>query len=883
VRASNAGGDGPWSDVEATTVRPSAPFLSPISNPDGDGDYLVDWISSQGATTYTLQVDGSASFGSPATVYQGAASQHAVTGQPVGTWYYRVNASNAAGDSSWSNTESVGVYAPPRAVVLTGPSSGLAGVSNAFTATVSPITTSLPLTYVWRATDQIPVTHTGGLNDDIVFAWSTPGAKAITATARNPRGAVVDTHVITINAPPVSVAIGGPTAGAPDAVHTFTATVNPSATQPLTYVWQATGQPSTTHVSGLSDVIAFTWGNLGPKTITVTARNPLGVVTATHAFAVGIPPEHVEINGRTTGVIGAGYTFMAAVSPETAMLPLTYVWQATEQSPVTHTGGLDDDIVFVWDTPGFKTITVTVSNVGGTANASHTITITQAGPGDAYEDDDTCLQASVIPTNGTIQPHTFHDQADEDWIAFQATTGITYVIQIRVPAASPADVVAEFYGDCGAAIQPGQDPAFSPDIRLTVQLPADGTYHLRLLNHAPDVYGPEVAYDVSVRALTTTVNPGALVIVAGRLYSDDSRDLQQNIQNITNGVYRLFRAKNYPPERIYYLATDLSIDADGDGIPDVNGLASKANLEYAITQWTADKELGPERAFSLYLMDHGGLGGIFYLDKPRNQWVTAQELAGWLSQLETGAPGVKTNVIVEACYSGGFINPNSLVLADLMHLLQTVSGPERVVIASTDAIASAYASPDGAWFSDAFLDALARDMSLAEAFDEGANTARQANPAQIAWLDGDGDGIPNEQADYQAAAFRGFAFAGTFADDKWPPYVKQFEVRNLDRGQGEIWAEVRDDLDVSGVWAVVYPPSYTPPTSGDALIPSPLPVALFSQGNDQYGVLYTSFDEIGEYRVVIYAQDNEGLQARPKEVLVRTGWPVYLPLVIRAH
>jgi hypothetical protein len=282
-------------------------------------------------------------------------------------------------------------------------------------------------------------------------------------------------------------------------------------------------------------------------------------------------------------------------------------------------------------------------------------------------------------------------------------------------------------------------------------------------------------------------------------------------------------------------------------------------------------------------MDHGGLGGTFYLDKPRGEWVTAQELAGWLSQLETSAPGVRINVIIEACHSGGFISSSSLRQANLMHLLRAVSSPGRIIVASTDEVAPAYASPDGAWFSDAFLDALAQDMSLAEAFSEGANTARQANPAQIAWLDGNGNGVPNEEADYQAAALRGFAFAGAFADDKWPPYVKEFEVRNLDQGQGEIWAEVWDDVSVLGVWAVVYPPSYRLPTSSDALVPSPLPAALFSQGSNQYGILYPSFDEIGEYRIVIYAQDNEGLQARPKEILARTGWPVYLPLLLRNH
>ena len=51
----------------------------------------------------------------------------------------------------------------------------------------------------------------------------------------------------------------------------------------------------------------------------------------------------------------------------------------------------------------------------------------------------------------------------------------------------------------------------------------------------------------------------------------------------------------------------------------------------------------------------------------------------------------------------------------------------------------------------------------------------------------------------------------------------------------------------------------------------PLPVTLLSRGNDWYGVSYPSFDEIGEYRIVLYAEDDGGLQGRPKLVTVRTG------------
>jgi hypothetical protein len=116
VRASNAGGDGPWSNVESVGVIPDAPVLEPISNADGDGEYLVDWNDATGAASYELEADDNSEFSSPELVYDGANSQFQVSGQPTGRWYYRVRAGNTAGQSPWSNTESVGVV--PDAPVL---------------------------------------------------------------------------------------------------------------------------------------------------------------------------------------------------------------------------------------------------------------------------------------------------------------------------------------------------------------------------------------------------------------------------------------------------------------------------------------------------------------------------------------------------------------------------------------------------------------------------------------------------------------------------------------------------------------------------------------------------------------------------------------------
>jgi len=69
-----------------------------------------------------------------------------------------------------------------------------------------------------------------------------------------------------------------------------------------------------------------------------------------------------EISGPTTGLVQRAYTFTATVSPSDAALPITYEWQATELSPVTHIGGLSDTVVFTWTTPGVKAITVMAQN-----------------------------------------------------------------------------------------------------------------------------------------------------------------------------------------------------------------------------------------------------------------------------------------------------------------------------------------------------------------------------------------------------------------------------------------------------------------------------------------------------------------------------------------
>lgn len=529
----------------------------------------------------------------------------------------------------------------------------------------------------------------------------------------------------------------------------------------------------------------------------------------------------------------------------------------------------DETGFFVFTKPnGFEgpNLTATVTDGdGNTSEFSQPVDSPAAPPtitiGDTYETDDDCWQAQSITTDGVVQNRTFHDDADTDWVTFSVNTDTTYLIQGQVPPDSYADLSAELYDTCSGGPLAEQDHAFADGISLEYTPAVAGSLYVRMAHHDASIFGDDVEYQLSVRALANEAQPGAVIIVAGRNKENDS--LQDNIYHIADEVRQLFLDHGYTDDRMMYLSAD-------PFKPYADGAATAPNLLQAINTWAVDK-VTDDRALTLYLVDHGA-HDRFYLDKPSGEWVTPTELDSWLSQLEAAVPGVKINLIIEACYSGSFIAaPGSL------------SGPGRVIISSTDVVNRAWASDEGAEFSDHFLDMLAGGRSLYLSFNEARWATSDAHPPQQAWLDDDGDGVFNEDVDGQEAAQRGFNYAGTFADNVWPPYIAQalgpdaFVV-----GEGTLRAEVRDDIAVERVWAEIFPPSYVPPeTEEEWVTDTVVTQTLTAVTEDWYTGTYTGFEEPGVYRVVIHAEDVDGYAARPVAVAVQAGWRVYLPFVLR--
>ncbi len=359
---------------------------------------------------------------------------------------------------------------------------------------------------------------------------------------------------------------------------------------------------------------------------------------------------------------------------------------------------------------------------------------------------------------------------------------------------------------------------------------------------------------------------GAVIIVAGH---NETYSLQTNIYNAANNAYRVFRGAGFSENDIYYLAPT-SQDPDGDGDNEVDATATAANLEYAITTWAAEGgRVGPGKPLYLYMMDHG-LVEAFCTNGCSSGSTASQNLHNWLSTLETNTGAEAINVIIEACHSGSFIDRVAEEAA-------SISEAGRVVIASTGRTNNAYASPQGAYFSDAFFSCVVSSNSLKTCYNQAKAAVATTGVNQTPWLDDNGDGLSNPgdgtiaQNRYVTTSFGSFQ-----------PEIEYVSV-TVEEGSGTLTARVtRGATAIDLVWAAVYPPSFQEPAF--TTLDLGVPVLLLEADPEEEG-LYTmtypnGFVEEGIYRVVFYAQDRSDVHAQPR-LKTWGGNQVYLPIVVK--
>ncbi len=371
---------------------------------------------------------------------------------------------------------------------------------------------------------------------------------------------------------------------------------------------------------------------------------------------------------------------------------------------------------------------------------------------------------------------------------------------------------------------------------------------------------------LSVEFLTEV--QGAVIIVAGH---NEDFVLQSNIDYSANRAYRIFRGAGFAKDQIRYLAASPQ-DPDSDGVSEVFADATTTNIQDAIQNWAAAR-VDTNKPLYLYMMDHGMIEN-FCADGCAAGAAGSQALDSWLTALENATGVDEVNVVIEACHSGSFIDR-------AVDVAKSISKTNRVVITSTDRDHNAYASAQGAYFSDNFFTCISTSKDLRTCFEQ-ARAAVMVNPnGQAPWMDDNGDSVFNA-SDGSVAQTRYMAkFFGASA-----PAIAAASV-TVNGANGTLTADVEQGgAKIEMVWAVIYPPSFVPPAGTTLDLGVPMK-KLDPDSNvaGRYVAAYPNgFSEAGEYKVVFYARDKADAFAAPKLVVPGAGpvgKKVYLPMLRR--
>lgn len=148
-------------------------------------------------------------------------------------------------------------------------------------------------------------------------------------------------------------------------------------------------------------------------------------------------------------------------------------------------------------------------NLFGT-ETKYTLQVGQEGQSgcaeDSFEQDDNSADAKLIASTGVTQTRNACPAGDQDWIKFDATSGVTYTIE-TLNLGVKADTVLCLYDKNSVQIKCDDDSGAGYGSRI-VWSGATGNYFLRVKDYDPQVAGTLTRYDL--RILTTSCVTDAL-------------------------------------------------------------------------------------------------------------------------------------------------------------------------------------------------------------------------------------------------------------------------------------------------------------------------------------------------------------------------------------
>jgi PKD repeat protein len=327
-----------------------------------------------------------------------------------GTYTVSLTASNAGGASTSTLSNYIVVSAaavtPPLAGFSGTPTSGVAPLTVTFTDT----TANAPSVWAWTFGDGT----TSSLQSP-VHTYTSPGSYTVSLTASNAGGANTSTlaNYIVVSSSGIPAPVASfttlPTSGTAPLAVTFTDTSTNSPT-----AWQWTFGDGTT--STLQNPI-HTYLSPGTYTVSLTASNAGGSSTATQSNYIAVSgamtpaPVAAFTGSPTSGVAPLGVTF----TDSSTNTPTVWTWNFGDG-----TGSALQSPIHTYLNPGTYTVSLTVSNAGGSNTSTRVNYIVVSGSATTPP----VAAFSGTPTSGTAPlTVTFTDSSANTPTVWQWTFG----------------------------------------------------------------------------------------------------------------------------------------------------------------------------------------------------------------------------------------------------------------------------------------------------------------------------------------------------------------------------------------------------------------------------------------------------------------------------
>jgi len=311
------------------------------------------------------------------------------------------------------------------------------------------------------------------------------------------------------------------------------------------------------------------------------------------------------------------------------------------------------------------------------------------------------------------------------------------------------------------------------------------------------------------------LNAKAIIVAGGG--PDAPGGIWEETKVAANKAYDVLIQQGYDHESVYYL----SMEAENQY---VDRASLNVFLNDAISNWASDAS-----ELLLFFVDHGEPDNfILYADGDYTQKLSAQELDGWLDDLQTGPMTGPVTLIYDACESGSFVSKLRPPPEKVRHIITSASNEPAYFL--NEGIES---------FSFQFWDKiLLNEGNVGTAFSEAGNIMQGY---QTALIDADGNGIANEDNDLILAG-NNVIKRGSPSYITIHPLVGSISVGNLSGVSAEISAG--GVIDADSVWAQIIPPDINPETAGIPITDLP---AIELTDPDEDGVYTGTYDDQGEY------------------------------------